>query len=141
MPSCGKASRRGIEISPMMSDYDDSQSFTVPGKPVPAVRMTQRSKWSNPQAKRYLAYKEQVGWLAKDAGIRQREGPVLVTIDVFLKNRMGRRGDIDNLAKAITDGLNGIAYQDDKQITRLTISLRSAGAGEERSEVWISEAA
>lgn len=115
------------------------QSFTVPGKPIPAVRMTQRSKHRNPQAQRYLAYKDAVGWTAKAAGIERYDGPVIVAIDVFLANRMGQRGDIDNIGKALTDSLNGIAYDDDKQITRLTISLRSAGDGDERAEVWIGQ--
>ena len=31
------------------------------------------------------------------------------------------RGDIDNYAKAILDGLNGVAFTDDKQIMRLDL--------------------
>lgn len=32
------------------------------------------------------------------------------------------RGDIDNYAKAILDGLNGVAYTDDKLVKRLLIT-------------------
>lgn len=32
-----------------------------------------------------------------------------------------KKPDLDNIAKIIADSLNGIAYQDDKQITSLTI--------------------
>lgn len=60
--------------------------------------------------------------------------PVDVTIALY-KNRFavtitehrnhpssGLRGDIDNYAKAILDGLNGVAYTDDKLVKRLTIT-------------------
>lgn len=35
---------------------------------------------------------------------------------------LGRNGDIDNIAKSILDALNGFAYEDDCQVTRLLIS-------------------
>ena len=35
---------------------------------------------------------------------------------------LGRNGDIDNIAKSILDALNGFAYEDDCQVTRLMIS-------------------
>lgn len=34
----------------------------------------------------------------------------------------GLRGDIDNYAKAILDGLNGVAYTDDRLVKRLVIT-------------------
>ena len=43
--------------------------LVIPGRPVPAVRMTQRGKYAKPQAQRYLVYKEQVIWQAR-VGIR-----------------------------------------------------------------------
>lgn len=33
-----------------------------------------------------------------------------------------KRPDADNIAKSITDALNGVAYADDKQIVRLTVA-------------------
>lgn len=45
--------------------------------------------------------------------------------------------DTDNIAKSILDSLNGIAYKDDKQVTRLTVEKRY---DEQPSvSVWISE--
>lgn len=35
-----------------------------------------------------------------------------------------RNGDLDNIAKSILDALNGVAYDDDCQVTRLAISKR-----------------
>jgi Holliday junction resolvase RusA-like endonuclease len=34
----------------------------------------------------------------------------------------GLRGDIDNYAKSILDGLNGVAYTDDKLVQRLLVT-------------------
>ena len=35
-----------------------------------------------------------------------------------------KKPDIDNIAKAVMDGMNGIAYQDDKQVIKLIIEKR-----------------
>jgi Holliday junction resolvase RusA-like endonuclease len=34
------------------------------------------------------------------------------------------RGDIDNYAKSILDGLNGVAYTDDKLVYKLQVTKR-----------------
>lgn len=118
--------------------------FTIPGKPVPAVRMTQKSKWANPQAQRYLQYKDAVGWAAKTAIQEPIEGPVGVDIEIYLKDRLKRRWDIDNVAKAILDGCNRICFHDDKQVTSLEVRVYTAARHPlldsdptERVEVWI----
>jgi Holliday junction resolvase RusA-like endonuclease len=85
---------------------------TIPGRPVPKVRMTQKSKWS-PQAKRSLAYQEHVGIMAR------QKYPQLCIVDVawlavwvYLKPSpkdktlpAGDRADWSNYLKAIEDGL------------------------------------
>lgn len=57
--------------------------------------------------------------------------PLIITIKFFLKTpqKMIRmypcvRPDIDNLAKAILDAMNGIVYSDDKNIVGLMLSKR-----------------
>ncbi|MEG1247059.1 RusA family crossover junction endodeoxyribonuclease, partial [Gordonibacter sp.] len=72
----------------------------------------------------------------------KHEGPVSVTIDVFraLPNSRPKRvayepdtvsPDADNIAKAVLDGLNGIAYEDDRQVVELHVRkhnrMRRAG--------------
>lgn len=43
---------------------------------------------------------------------------ISVTIkEIDLQSKL--RGDVDNLAKAIMDGLNGVAYNDDGQVLNL----------------------
>lgn len=113
-------------------------SFTIPGKPVPAVRMTQKSMHVNKLAKRYLAYKRQVGWIARS---HVQEGPtdkpVLVNIAFFIHGN--RRGDIDNLFKGATDSLNKIVYKDDKQIRQMKSRIVTCEKDEERTEIQIYE--
>lgn len=109
--------------------------FTVPGRAVPAVRMTQRSKFTSKQAERYLLYKLKVGWIARQNRVKEMDGPVSVEVYVYLYR--GRQGDVDNYGKAITDALNGIAYRDDEQVKRLVVEKRGCGPDEERAEVTI----
>lgn len=110
----------------------------IPGRPVPAVRMTQRSKWVNKQAKRYLGYKEHVGWIAKQAKIKQIHGAVEVYSVAYLYGK--REPDGDNLAKAFLDSLNGIAWVDDRQVRKLTIEkCKVQNKAEERAEIYIQE--
>src|SRR5690625_860911 len=92
-------------------------NFTVPGRAVPAVRMTQRSKFT-PRARRYLAYKNQVAWTAK-AHFKgdPTKKDVSIKIDVYLNG--GNQGDIDNYFKSIADALNKVVYQDDRQVKEM----------------------
>lgn len=48
-----------------------------------------------------------------------------------------KKPDIDNIAKVVLDGLNGIAYIDDKQIVTLEVRKRYSGVA--RIEVVIVE--
>lgn len=65
-------------------------------------------------------WRERAHWYLRLAGIvAPLEGPVAVTVIAY---RPRRRGDIDNLAKAILDGLNGYAYEDDAQVVYLSMT-------------------
>jgi len=112
--------------------------FTIPGKPVPAVRMTQKSMHVNKLAKRYLAYKRQVGWIARSHMQGEpTDKPVLVNITFYIHGN--RRGDLDNLFKGATDSLNKIVYKDDKQIRQMKSRIVICEKGEERTEIQIYE--
>lgn len=112
--------------------------LTVPGRPVPAVRMTQRGKFTKPQAKRYLQYKDKVSWAAKAAGIKPLRGKIKIFIAIYLAG--GRDGDWDNYAKSICDGLNGIAYRDDQDIIDArVVKVLGVAEKDERAEIKIWE--
>lgn len=88
--------------------------FTVPGRCVPAPRMTYRGKRS-PKVLRYMSYRHDVAWAAKAAKVPRFDGPVTVKMDIYLL-KYGKEGDIDNMQKTILDALNGIAWSDDRQV-------------------------
>lgn len=112
--------------------------FTIPGRPVPGVRMTRRGAFTKRDAKRYLIYKGNVGWSAKAAGVRMTDKKLVVVIDVFLCG--GTIGDWDNYAKSICDGLNGVAWIDDKQVIDGRCRVNECSSKkDERAEVMIRE--
>ncbi|MUK89131.1 RusA family crossover junction endodeoxyribonuclease [Ornithinibacillus sp. L9] len=112
--------------------------LTIPGRPVPAVRMTKKSKHVNKYAIRYLQYKTKVGWIAKQ---HLKEKPSRKPIEVKLKLYLagGNQGDIDNYFKAITDSLNKIVYEDDRQIKKIDVEKIESSKDEERAEIQIYE--
>ena len=68
------------------------------------------------------------------SGVMFAEGPLHVTLifdndktEITIRSMRNKsnpsklRGDIDNYAKSVLDGLNGVAYTDDKQIVSLEL--------------------
>jgi len=82
-----------------MSEY----TLTVKGNPIPAARMTQRSKWSK-GARRSLAWQETVAyaWM-EQTGNATLKGPVVIEMKFYRKTR--HITDIDNLIKGTMDGI------------------------------------
>jgi len=87
----------------------------IPGRCVPAPRMTYRSKRS-PQTMRYMHYRNQIGWIAKQKKVPKLQGPVVFSAIIYLSRGKGGVGDLDNYAKTLKDALNGIAWEDDRQV-------------------------
>jgi len=50
----------------------------------------------------------------------------LVSVDLVFYLSTPTRCDLDNLVKAVLDGLKGAAYHDDRQVVRLTAEKRRA---------------
>jgi len=95
-------------------------SFVVPGSPKPKqrARRGRTGRWFTPKAT--VAYEAAVGWAAREAGIPQCTGPVRLAVSLWFPDR--RRRDIDNCAKAILDGLTGVAWGDDSQVAELAVT-------------------
>lgn len=98
--------------------------------------MTQKGKWKDEAAQRYLAYKKLLGYEARKHIKKPLLTPIIVTVDFYYKlpqrtskedRRLAAEGkyrpvvkpDIDNAAKGIMDSLNEIAYKDDNQVVGL----------------------
>ena len=104
-----------------------------------AVRMTQRGKFVNKQAIKYLNYKSAVRLSAQS----QYKGELIdEPIEVecrfyfsppksYTKTKLKqisrkqmlytKKPDVDNLFKGVTDALNGVIYKDDSQIVKATM--------------------
>ena len=110
--------------------------FPIHITPMGAVRMTQRSKWKDPAAQRYLAYKQFIGFTAKKHFSEPLQKPISIIIAFYypIPKSWGKRKkenandqgimpvvkpDIDNCVKGIFDALNGIAWNDDNQVVEL----------------------
>lgn len=115
--------------------------FEIPGDPVPKgrPRFSMAGKPRTYTPRRTREYEEAVGWAYRSARSGgPHGGPVVLRIAI--RERPGRRGDIDNYAKAILDGLNGIAWIDDDQVVGLTVAV-ARGAEEPGATVTIWRAA
>lgn len=109
--------------------------YTVPGPAVPKARprFDMRSKVTYTD-ERTKIYERTVGMFARVAmrGMLPVTGEVAVNIAVELLRPKGQKNvchsrkcvgkaDVDNYAKAILDGMNGIVYDDDRQVSKLCV--------------------
>ena len=126
----------------------------IPGEPVAKAR-PRVTKYGTYTPQKTKDYEELVKWTCRNQyKDKPLEGPLRVDISFYMyipKNTSKRRRtlkeskiilpvkrpDIDNLAKSITDALNGLVYKDDNQIVEL--HLYKYYSKEERAEVTITE--
>lgn len=104
-----------------------NKQYYIIGDPVPKARPRHNTKTGIT----YTPKKTQIAEsYVKDSYISQGgkiiDGPVEVKIEFYLRKPKKptaaeplKRPDIDNLTKTILDGLNGVAYEDDKQIIKV----------------------
>lgn len=110
--------------------------FTVPGRPVPKQRPRVGKNGNIYIPQKCRVYEKQVGMMARQVFPRPLTGPVALEVKLFFTSRPG---DLDNYVKAISDGLNGIAWQDDRQVVELQASLQKARGSRERAEVTVRQ--
>lgn len=112
--------------------------FVVPGRPVPAQRMTQRSKFASSRAKRALQFQKYVALCAWAAKVPQFQGAVELTCRFFFRD--GRHGDLSNLIKAVEDGLQYAGVlRNDRQVVRYGPGTGIYYGPEEKVEIEIGE--
>ncbi len=117
--------------------------ITIPGRPVPKgrPRLGVRGRTAyiyTPE--RTKEYQNTVGWHARAAVQGDALAcPVAVAIDLYLHGK--RRIDVDNCAKSILDGMNGVVYLDDNQVVDLRVrKLRVKNRERQRVEIEVREA-
>lgn len=74
-------------------------------------------------------YEDAIRQTYLDLGLPKLEGNLQITVNfqkdniwvqiISVKEESKLRGDVDNYVKSLLDGLNGVAYDDDKQIVNL----------------------
>ena len=123
--------------------------FYITGKPVPKSRARVVTK-----GKRRFAFtpKKVKDWetIVKTEAEKHFDSPsdlpVAISLTFYMPRPKSRRldywvsttPDIDNLEKAILDGLNGIAYTDDRLVVMKTASKRYVVSGEPGVDVTVS---
>lgn len=115
-------------------------AFSVHGDPVPQPRprVTTRGGHGHaytPSTHKVHGYRAAVAAAARAAGAVTHGEPVEMVIDfVFARPKSHLRkgglahdapriprADLDNMAKAVMDALNGVAFDDDSQVRRLVV--------------------
>lgn len=102
--------------------------FTVPGRAVAAVRMTRRGLYTPGHRDRnridaHLAWRETVGWTAKQNGAVPLDGRLYARLWFYLNKR--GRADWDNLAKLAIDGCQGVCFHNDNQLDDVLVRILS----------------
>jgi Holliday junction resolvase RusA-like endonuclease len=128
-------------------------TFVVYGDPVGKARprMTRTGHVYTPSKTRLYEEHIRDAWRAKNVPTLPTGQPVRVSIDAFFsvpksvsKKRRAtmenapylHKPDIDNVVKIIADGLNGLAWEDDKQITEIRASKEYSAMPRVEVEIW-----
>jgi crossover junction endodeoxyribonuclease RusA len=96
--------------------------FTVSGKPQPKQRARKgvEGRWYTPKPTR--DYERSVGMLAAFQRPKGWPRDASYAVEVVCYMPDNRRRDIDNVAKSVLDGCNGILWNDDAQVVRVVVS-------------------
>ena len=114
--------------------------FSLVGPFKPYVRMTQRSKWGNPEAQAYLEsqFNLKTQFRAQMGGRECIKRGERLTVVIAITHAGGYHNrDLDNEIKAILDAAQGIVFEDDRWIDRIH-AMRFRG-DEERVLVEVRE--
>lgn len=111
----------------------------IPGRPMPKdrPRFTKSGKtYRAYTAEQTRQFEKYVGYIALDVFRgRPLTGEVAMDIKLYFKDR--RLPDIDNCLKSLLDGLQGNAYENDRQVKR--VSVERFQDKNERAEIEIEE--
>ena len=115
--------------------------IVVDGDPIPAARPRYSVRRVVYQPKRNAEYRAKVQAAVEAMGGREpMTGEVVASVRLYRKYKPSARnfGDVDNHLKAIFDGMNGIVFADDSQITRCVVE-KFTDKNQPRAEIEIEE--
>lgn len=118
----------------------------VMGKPRPRVNRNGRV-WT---PVKFNAYEKKISDAYLAAGGSVLSGEICLTVSICrempnsrpkrLRNEADTyKPDIDNIAKIVLDALNGVAYEDDKQVTQLHVIKHPRTRSEEHVTITVEE--
>ena len=114
-------------------------SFTVDGEPVSKsrARFTKRgSKTFAYTPEKTKAGEERVAWTYRSLAKGVPSDPeIAYRVEMHFFNGTRQRRDVDNMVKLILDGLNGVAWVDDNQVTQIEARKSYVTKAEARTEV------
>ncbi len=142
-----KGSPENGTSSSVASSHMTHYHLNIPGDPVAKGRP--RATTIGGHARLYtpaktVSYERRIREAAEAAGVQPIEGPVYLAIYCYWqwpKSKERKRNpreaawrdsgpDADNVAKAVADALNGVAYQDDRQVCDLRVFKLRPSQGE-----------
>ena len=116
----------------------------VLGKPRPRVNRNGRV-WT---PAKFKEYEKKIAKAYTDWGGQLREGPVEICVAVYRELPKSRskktvsepdtfKPDIDNILKIVMDALNGVAYKDDSQVTKVYIAKHDRTRSDEFLDIVV----
>lgn len=93
--------------------------ITIPGRPVPKGRPRLGKNGNVYTPKKTREYEAFVAWKTKEVVKEPLSGDIAIDIKIYINGN--NYPDIDNVCKALLDGMNGNAYEDDRQVAALKI--------------------
>ena len=125
-------------------------TFVVPGKPEGKQRPKGTKTGRHYTPKKTVDYEKKIRACYSIQGGKRFEGAVFVGVTAYMpipKNTTKKeralieagellptkKPDVDNVLKVVLDALNGIAYDDDKQVTR-SLSRKRYAYGDHKTE-------
>lgn len=96
-------------------------TLSVPGEPVPKGRpRVYNGHGITPKRTMEAENNIRRRWISQYSNMQPLTGDIHISIDFYMPDRHVK--DWDNLAKLVTDALNGIAYADDRQIVTAIVT-------------------
>lgn len=109
-------------------------TIIIPGRPVPKGRPRLGKNGNVYTPRKTREYEELVGWCTKQTMKEPLQGDIAIDIRIYMKGNSWP--DIDNVCKALLDGMNKVAYNDDRQVAALAIQRLKDKNERVEIELW-----